>query len=131
MNGNEAIFIMAEDPTPDISPQDIKGKYSPPLTENELAEAFAITSNKFWWIEDIVYDYDEGSPEYQQAKALVAEWQSLMEVYEAQIYGILKSEGVVIPEYGQIDVLIPFMERNGFEDCTGWWMKKHQKIDTQ
>ncbi|MDD7595726.1 MAG: hypothetical protein SOV18_04955 [Eubacteriales bacterium] len=53
-----------------------------------------------------------------------------MEVYEAQIYGILKSEGVVIPEHGQINVLIPFMERNGYEDCTGWWMKK-TILDTQ
>ena len=51
-----------------------------------------------------------------------------MEVYEAQIYVILKSEGVVIPEHGQIDVLIPFMERNGYEDCTGWWMKKQYLI---
>ena len=128
MNGNEAIFIMAEDPTPEITPQDIKGQYSLPLAENELAEVFAITSNKFWWIEDIVYDYDKESPEYQQAKALVAEWHSLMELYEAQIFGILKSEGVFIPERGQIDVLIPFMERNGYEDCTGWWMKKTPNI---
>ena len=124
MNGNEAIFIMAEDPTPEITPQDIKCQYSLPLAENELAEVFAITSNKFWWMEDIVYDYDEESPEYKQAKALVTEWQSLMELYEVQIFGILESEGVVIPERGQIDVLIPFMERNGYEDCAGWWMKK-------
>ena len=124
MNGSEAIFIMGDEPTPDIGTQDIKVKYSLPLAERQLAEAFAITSNKFWWIEDIVYDYDEGTPEYMQAKALVSEWQSLMELYEAHIFAILKSEDVVIPERGQIDVLIPFMERNGFEDCTGWWMKK-------
>ncbi|MGN1306252.1 MAG: hypothetical protein ACI4V3_01115, partial [Faecousia sp.] len=35
-----------------------------------------------------------------------------------------RSEGVSIPERAQIKVLAPFMERNGFQDGRGWWVKE-------
>ena len=36
----------------------------------ELADVFAITSNKFWWVEDNEYDYEKGTKEYQEARKI-------------------------------------------------------------
>ena len=117
------MYIMGEEPMPGISPTDIKEKYSGLLTEHCLADAFAIASNKFWWVEDNVYDYEEGTPEYQAACEITDAWGELMDYYKSQIFTILQHEGVTIPETGQIAVLEPFMLRNGYLDGNGWWIK--------
>lgn len=117
------MYIMGEEPMPGITPADVKEQYSGELTEQELADAFAISSNKFWWVEDDVYDYEEGTPEHQAACAITDAWGELMDYYESQIFAILQNEGVKIPETGRISVLEPFMLRNGYIDGTGWWIK--------
>lgn len=117
------MYIMGEEPLPGISPTDIKEKYSGLLTEQHLADAFAIASNKFWWVEDNVYDYEAGTPEYQAACDITDAWGELMDCYKSQIFTILQHEGVTIPETGQIVVLVPFMLRNGYLDGNGWWIK--------
>ena len=117
------IVIMASEPTPDITPTDVRNYFAKRKTEKDLADAFAIASNKFWWVEDDVYDYEEGTPEYEAARVIVDEWGALMDEYEERIFVILRSEGVVIPEAGRIKVLEPFMKRNGYRDGNGWWIK--------
>ena len=42
---------------------------------------------------------------------------------EEKIYVILRSEGITIPDEGRIDVLEVFMERNGYKDRGGWWVR--------
>ena len=117
------MYIMSEEPMPGISPADIKEKYSETLTEQHLADAFSIASNKFWWVEDNVYDYEEGTPEYQVACDITDAWGELMDYYKSHIFIILQREGVTIPTTGQISVLEPFMLRNGYINGNGWWIK--------
>ena len=88
-----------------------------------MADAFAISSNKFWWVEDDVYDYEVDTPEHQTACAITDAWGELMDYYKSKIFSILQVEGVVIPETGQNAVLKPFMLRNGYIDGNGWWIK--------
>ena len=123
----ENVVIMASEPCPNVTPEDIRSQFHGCLSEQNLADAFAICSNKFWWVEDNVYDYEEGTPEHKQAQAITDEWCELMEHYEEQIFCILRSEGVEIPDTGRIAVLIPFMERNGYYDSNGWWMIKEKE----
>ena len=117
------IVIMASEPTPDMTPTDVRNYFAKRKTEKDLADAFAIASNKFWWVEDNIYDYEEGTPEHRLAREITDEWGSLMYEYEERIFVILRSEGVVIPETGRIKVLEPFMKRNGYRDGNGWWIK--------
>lgn len=117
------MYIMGEEPMPGIFPADIKEKYSETLTEQQLSDAFAIASNKFWWVEDNVYDYEEGTPEYQVACEIADAWGELMDFYKSQIFTILQHEGITIPETKQIAVLEPFMLRNGYLNGNGWWIK--------
>lgn len=118
------MFMMAEEPIPGKSAAEIKAYFFDKNTEKDLADAYAITSNKFWWVEDNVYDYEKGSPEYQIACAITDEWENLMCEYENKIFEILKNEGITIPSTGRIDVLKPFMAKFGYADGNGWWIKQ-------
>ena len=117
------MYIMGKEPMPGISPADIKARHSGLLSEQCLADAFAISSNKFWWGEDDVYDYEVDTPEHQAACAITDAWGELMDYYKSQVFSTLQAEGVVIPETGQNTVLKPFMLRNGYIDGNGWWIK--------
>lgn len=117
------MYIMGKEPVPGISPADIKERYSGLPSEQCLADAFAISSNKFWWVEDAEYDYEVDTPEHQAVCATTDAWGELMVYYKSQIFTILQSEGVAIPESGQIAVLKPFMLRNGYIEGNGWWIK--------
>ena len=45
-----------------------------------------------------------------------------MNEIKAEVFAILRTEGISIPDTGQIEVLTPFMKRNGFRDANGWWI---------
>ncbi|MBR5144783.1 MAG: hypothetical protein IKW53_07015 [Clostridia bacterium] len=107
----------------DIIPEKVRNCFLDKQTEKDLADAFAIASNKFFLLADNEYDYEEGSKEYVEARAITDEWCALMNEYEEKILEILRSEGVIIPKTGRIRVLKPFMARNGYMDGTGWWIK--------
>lgn len=117
------VFVMASEPYPKVTPDDIRARFHDCLSEQDLADAYAVCSNKFWWVEDNVYDYEEGTPEHQEAKAITDEWCKLMKKYEDQIFTILRNAGIEIPELGRINVLIPFMEKYGYKDGNGWWIE--------
>ena len=88
-----------------------------------MADAYALTNNKFWWVEDNVYDFDEGTPEYEEACAISDEWYTLMDEYEKRIFEVLTREGILIPKTKRITVLAPFMKKYGYIDANGWWVK--------
>ena len=117
------IVVMASEPISNKTPTDVRNYFAERKTEKDLADAFAITSNKFWWVEDNVYDYEEGTPEHIAARAITDEWGALMDEYEERIFMILRNEGVEIPETGRIKVLKLFMKKNGYIDGNGWWIK--------
>ena len=123
-NLNDIVLMMSE-PIPNKTPTDVRIYFSERETEKDLADAFAIVSNKFWWVEDNVYDYEEGTPEYIAACAITDEWGALMDEYEERIFAILRNEGISIANRGK-SVLYPFMKRNGYRDGNGWWIKDQE-----
>lgn len=120
------IVVMAEEPISERTPEEIRDYFANKKTEQDLADAFAITSNEFFWVADNIYDYEEGTPEHKTACEITDGWGALMDEYEERIFEILTSEGVTIPASAQIRVLIPFMSRNGYRDANGWWIKDGQ-----
>ncbi len=118
------MFVMAQEPIPNMSASEVRTYFADKKTEKDLADAFAVVSNKFWWVEDNEYDYEEGTPEHKMACAITDEWGNLMDEYKKRIFEILTNEGVVIPKTGQIEVLKPFMARFGYIDGNGWWIKE-------
>ena len=118
------MYIMGAEPCPNLTAEELRLKYANITSEKELADAYAISSNQFWWVEDDIYDYAEGTPEYKLALDITAAWQKVLQKYEEKVFSILKGEGVTIPDTERIKVLIPFMERNGYTDRSGWWIRE-------
>ena len=115
--------IMTGEPIPGKTPTDVRNYFFERKAEKDIAESFAITSNKFWWVEDNEYDYEIGTPEHIAACAITDEWRALMYEYEERIYAILRAEGMEIPTMEKRNFLKQFMERNGYIDGAGWWVK--------
>ncbi len=118
------MYIMGTEPLPERTAEEIRAYFEDKNSPKDLADAFALTSNKFWWVEDNVYDYEKGTPEYQEACRISDEWGELMDAYKARIFEILVREGISIPSTGQIKVLEPFMAKYGYADGNGWWIKE-------
>ena len=124
------MIASSKESIPDDTAAAVQAYFADKHTEQDLADAYAIASNSFFWVEDEEYDYEEGTPEHAEARRITDEWCSLMDFYKENIFSILSCEGIAIPETGQIHVLIPFMERNGYVDENGWWYK-HDDPDEQ
>ena len=118
------MYIMASDPTQSISASEIETYFADKHSAQDLADAYAITHNAFWWVEDNEYDFKEGSPEHKAACLITDEWGNLMKQYQSRILDVLRREGIEIPHTGQIAVLVPFMRKYGYEDHGGWWVKE-------
>ena len=118
------MFVMSQEPVPNMTASEIRTYFADKKTEKDLADAFAIASNKFWWVEDNEYDYEEGSPEHKKACAITDESSKLMDEYKNRIFEILTNEGITIPSKGQREVLKPFMARFEYIDGNGWWIKQ-------
>ena len=116
--------IMANDPAPVITIDDMRTQAASAHTEQEIADAFAIAENKAWWVEDDMYEYELDTMEYKRARRITDDWFGVADSLRDSIITILRSEGVDIPANGQRYVLSLFMERNGYRDGNGWWVKK-------
>ena len=118
----EDIVAMDEEPIPGLTPKDVRAWYMAHHDEKGLATALAAVSNKFWWVEDNIYDYEEGTKEYKEACDITDAWGALMDELENEIIDVLKAENTTLPDAGQREILAPFMKRNGYEDGDGWWI---------
>lgn len=118
------MYIMASEPAKGRTASEIEAYFADKCTPQDLADAYAITHNQFWWVEDNEYDFEPGSPEHKAARIITDEWGRLMEKYKRQIFDILRSERIEIPATRQIVVLTPFMKKYGYNDYGGWWGKE-------
>lgn len=106
---SDYVYVMGSELLYEWTPEQIANWYEKNPGEQKLATAFAVSSNSFWWVEDDVYDYDEGTPEYEAACTIVDSWGDLLNKLMDDIFEMLKNKGIIIPQTGQIKVLIPFM----------------------
>ena len=123
MNQPEDMIIMAEDPAKNLTIEYAKERSHIVWEEADIAELYANVDNRAWWIADEEYEYEEGTTEYQMARETTDKWFAVEKIHREKIFDILRGEGVLIPKTGQIEVLCPFMERNGYKNCAGWWIK--------
>jgi len=121
---SQDIFILGSEPIPGMTPDDIRQIYSENKTEEMLSGAYAAVYNKVFWVEDDIYDFDENTPEYCRAVEITDSWVTLMNELESVIFDILRRRGISVPDSGTLTVLIPFMDKNGYDFCDGWWIEK-------
>lgn len=124
MKVDKNFIVMASEPAPELTLERAREMYAAVFTEQDLADVFAVIENKAWWMEGEEYEYDEGSEEHKSACAITNKWFEIADRIRNDIFVILHSEGVEIPQSGQIAILEPFMKRNGYRNGNGWWIKE-------
>ena len=122
----EGTVIMAGDPLPEVSLEEMWDVANNLKGTQELVDAFAGAFNKFWWVEDDVYDFEEGTEEYENTCAITDAWAELMDSLEERLIQIAKAEGLMSEDEEHphsIVALSPIMEKYGYRDGRGWWVK--------
>lgn len=120
----EVRYVMVSEPAPNLTVEAATILLAEIEKEQELADVFAAVDNKARWLEDNHYDFEQGTEEYRKACEISDQWFAVANELKEKIFSILREEGVAIPKRGQICVLKPFMERNGYFDGGGWWIPK-------
>ena len=122
----ENATVMLSEPLAGVSVSDVRCWLIENDTEFGLATALARVHNKTGWL---MHDLDELEDlELAKAETAFNEWVDLeTELYNKAI-AILKEENASgkthhdISKKGLNNIVIPFMERNGFRDGAGWWI---------
>ena len=95
-------------------------------TTQELVDAYARAHNKFWWLEDDEYDFEEGTEGHKKACVVTDAWQQVMDYLEERIIECAIEEGLFAerqPDSGIVEQLEAFMRKYGYRDGRGWWVK--------
>ena len=71
----------------------------------ELVDAYVLVHNKFWYIEDDLYDYEEGTEDYIRVRDNVEAWGEMMDLLDDRVMSTAKEEGLLAerqPDSGTI-----------------------------
>lgn len=124
--------ILAGDPLPDMSIESMKSIVSKIESPQELVDVYAAVFNKAWYIEDDIYDYEEGTNEYKEACQYINKWFALMDELESKVMNQASSENLLTekaPNSGTVKQLEKFMQKYGYKNGNGWWVKIEYKED--
>ena len=93
----------------------------------KLADAYAEAHSAFWHATDQICCYAEGTEEYLNARHEADNWYERMNDLEQQILKTAEAEGFLNEakqDAGTAKRLRVFMDRYGYRDVGGWWIKK-------
>ena len=122
----EGTVVMCKEPIPDISPKEMWSVCSQLKKTQEIVNAFAAALNEFWWVEDKVYDYEEGTEDYKKACTITDEWKEILDYLEDKVVQRAKEEKLMKRDekYPRaISSLSPIMEKYGYQNKQGWWVR--------
>lgn len=118
MGTDRSMLVLTKEPFAGYMPKDVCKLIDGEISEETLATLFARVSNKT----GILFcELDEGD---KWARYAFHAWEEVHEQLMDKIFGILIEEGLVKEEplTGKYNVLMPFMERNGYHCPSGWWV---------
>ena len=127
------IVALTEEPAGGKTVQDVRLWLSCHTSESDFADVLALVSNQVGWLDDEVYDYEEGTAEYNRALAIYTGWRDFYFELAKQSLEIIKTK----PELaGQANLekrvgthyqILPFMSYHGYLDKNGWWIKSEER----
>ncbi len=123
----EGAVILFGDPYPGLSVEDMQDIISRIKTTEELVDAYVKVHNKFFYIEDEEYDYEEDTEEYEKICAVVDAWGDMLDDLDNRVMKAAAEEGLLAerqPDSGTIKQLEAFMDKYGYRDRGGWWTEK-------
>ena len=122
----EGTVIMAGDPLPGKTLEEMWDIANNLQSNQELVDAFAGVCNKFRWVSHDEYDYEEGTEAYKKACAITDSWVELLHFLEAKVIQLAKAEGLMEKDEEHprsIVAQLPIMKKYGYRDGRGWWVR--------
>ncbi len=116
---------MIGEPEPNISIEEMQQKITSMKTTQELVDAYVIACYKFKFFEDAEYDYEEDTEDYEKACSATDAWAEMMDKLEVQVRETAATEGLLdfVPSNGPIEQIEPLMNKYGYINAKGWWVK--------
>ena len=118
------LLILTWEPFVGFMSDDVRRWLEEEPSEERLALALSMVEKKAAFVRDEVYEADDVWEEYA-----ACEWEDLVEELVYRIEAMLIAENQSganhdLTARGWRQRIVPFMQRNGYEDCSGWWIKK-------
>lgn len=123
----ENAVILFSEPLKDWTVDDMRTWLSQHTEENDLATAMSLVSMKTGWLMHLTDD--EGGEIYSED---FHKWWDLEKELYSKILSIMEQENESgVANYDLLKVglhyrIEPFMNRNGYRDGAGWWVKNKQ-----
>lgn len=122
----DSYCVLASESIRDCSIMDVKERVQEIVSIQELVDIYIVVYNKFWYIEDTLYDYEEDTEEYRAVYQNVHAWLKMMKSLEAKVVDAAREEKLLAPKEknsGLVKQLELFMKKYGYRDMCGWWVK--------
>lgn len=124
--------VLCSEPLKDRSVDDMRLWISQNRAESDLATAMSLVHRKSGWLAHLTDD--EGGEIYAEESH---KWWELEKELCSEIISIMKEEnerGAAnhnLEKRGWHYMIEPFMNRNGFRDGAGWWIKEKENTNEQ
>ena len=116
--------ILTTEPLNDWKPDDVRNWLQEHAEQHDLAVAMSAVWNKAGWLH---HELNDDSPTV--TKEYYRKWRILEEELFFKIVTILENETgnkIDLNKTGWTNAIALFMERNGFCNGSGWWIKKEE-----
>lgn len=122
----ESAVVLLEEPLKECKPADIKSILTQDHSDKTLAACFASVHNQAGWL---AHDIDDEENDEETNNRIIAEfneWWSLEKELVAEVEQRLGNTCQKKQDVGYHFKVKPFMERNGYRDGAGWWVKREK-----
>ena len=106
-----------------LTADDVRSWYAVHHTEEDLAYVHNLVHEMWIYHEDASYDYEEDTPEYENALKVFDEWDQLRQMLDEEVLAALGKHNVYA-DVLDIHALETFMNMHGYREDGGWFFKK-------
>ncbi len=110
-----------------MSEEEMKSEIASITSTQELVEVYVESYFQYKFFEDAEYDFEEGTEEYESSCDETDVWREIMDYLEDRIKKTASEEGLLAekgPDSGIVKQLVTFMDKYGYLNQGGWWVKK-------
>ena len=127
------IIALCSEPLDGFSPTQVRSMFERYTSDDTVATILAGVSNEVGWLMHELDDPDNDEELVSTYRSLFDSWYALERDLVAEVIRRLEEENqttgtkYLTSGIGTHYIIKPFMERNGFIDGAGWWIKEHEE----
>ena len=127
------IIALCSEPLDGFSPTQVRSMFERYTSDDSVATILAGVSNEVGWLMHELDDPDNDEELISTYRSLFDSWYALERDLVVEVIRRLEEENqatgtkYLTTGIGTHYIIKPFMERNGFVDGAGWWIKEHEE----